>query len=109
MPQITDLNVAPYYDDFNKEDNFHRVLFRPGYAIQARELTTLQSILQDQVEKHGSHFFKEGAMVIPGQVGFDVTYSFVKVQENHTVSSVQHNVEDYRTSLVGKKNHRCNF
>ena len=29
MPQITDLNVAPYYDDFDKDDNFHRVLFRP--------------------------------------------------------------------------------
>ena len=40
MPQITDLNIAPYYDDFDKEDNFHRVLFRPGFAIQARELTT---------------------------------------------------------------------
>ncbi len=38
MPQITDLNVAPYYDDFDKEDNFHRVLFRPGFAIQGREL-----------------------------------------------------------------------
>ena len=41
MPQITDLNVAPYYDDFDKEDNFHRVLFRPGFAIQGRELTQL--------------------------------------------------------------------
>ena len=50
MPQITDLNVAPYYDDFDEDDNFHRVLFRPGFAIQARELTTLQSILQSQVE-----------------------------------------------------------
>ena len=39
MPQITNLNVAPYYDDFDKEDNFHRVLFRPGFAIQGRELT----------------------------------------------------------------------
>ena len=42
MPQITNLNVAPYYDDYNEDDQFHRVLFRPGYAIHARELTTLQ-------------------------------------------------------------------
>ena len=70
MPQITDLNVAPYYDDFDEDDNFHRVLFRPGYAIQARELTTLQSILQSQVEKHGRHMFKEGTVVIPGQVSY---------------------------------------
>ena len=73
MPQITDLNVAPYYDDFDKEDNFHRVLFRPGFAIQARELTTLQSILQNQVERFGRHMFQEGSVVVPGQV----TYSNV--------------------------------
>ena len=70
MPQITDLNIAPYYDDFDKEDNFHRVLFRPGFAIQARELTTLQSILQNQVERFGRHMFQEGSVVIPGQVTY---------------------------------------
>ena len=51
MAQLTNLNVSPYYDDFNDEDNFHKVLFRPGFSIQARELTTLQSILQNQIEK----------------------------------------------------------
>ena len=70
MPQITDLNVAPYYDDFDKEDNFHRVLFRPGFAVQARELTQLQSILQNQVERFGRHMFQEGSVVIPGQVTY---------------------------------------
>ena len=44
MAQISNLNVAPYYDDFDENDRFHKVLFRPGYAIQSRELTTLQSI-----------------------------------------------------------------
>ena len=70
MPQITDLNVAPYYDDFDEDDNFHRVLFRPGFSIQARELTTLQSILQSQVEKHGRHMFREGTVIIPGQASY---------------------------------------
>ena len=70
MPQITDLNVAPYYDDFDKEDNFHRVLLRPGFAIQARELTSLQSIMQNQVERFGRHMFQEGTVVIPGQVTY---------------------------------------
>ena len=78
--QKTDLNVSPYYDDFDPNDKFHRVLFRPGFAVQARELTTLQSILQNQVEKHGRHFFKEGAMVIPGQISFDIRYYAVKLQ-----------------------------
>ncbi len=101
--QKTDLNVSPYYDDFTEDDNFHRVLFRPAFSIQARELTQMQSILQNQIERFGSHFFKEGAMIIPGQAGFDVTFSFVKVQATFTSGSTTHTVENYRTSLVGKK------
>ena len=66
MAQKTNLNAAPYYDDFDKDNNFVRTLFRPGFAIQARELTQLQSQLQYQIESHGSHVFKEGAMVVPG-------------------------------------------
>ena len=50
MAQITDLNVTPYYDDFDETDQFHKILFRPGLAVQARELTQLQSILQNQIE-----------------------------------------------------------
>jgi hypothetical protein len=68
MPEIKNLNVAPYFDDFSEEGNFVKTLFRPGFAIQARELTQLQTVLQNQIERHGSHIFKEGAMVIPGQM-----------------------------------------
>ena len=70
MPQKTNLNVAPYYDDFNDGDNFVRTLFRPGFAIQARELTQLQSVLQNQMEQGFSHLFTDGTMIIPGQVTY---------------------------------------
>ena len=79
MVQKTDLNVSPYYDDFDETDNFHRTLFRPGFAIQARELTQLQSTLQNQIEKHGSHVFKEGAVVIPGAVHINTKYHSLKL------------------------------
>ena len=101
--QKTDLNVSPYYDDYSEASNFHRVLFRPAFSIQARELTQMQSILQNQIERLGSHFFKEGAVVIPGQVGYDVTYSYVKIQANYSEGATTHTVENYRTDLVGKK------
>ena len=70
MAEKTDLNVAPYYDDFDSSQNYVKTLFRPGFAIQARELTQLQTALQNQISVHGQHIFKEGAMVIPGQVSF---------------------------------------
>ena len=78
MAQKTDLNVSPYYDDFTETDNFYRTLFRPGFAIQARELTQLQSVLQNQVEKFGSHVFKEGSVVIPGAISLNPYYFSLK-------------------------------
>ena len=83
MPQKTNLNISPYYDDFDKNDNFYKVLFKPGFPVQARELTTLQSILQNQVESFGSHMFKEGSMVIPGGITFDPQYYSVRLNSEH--------------------------
>ena len=83
MPQKTNLNVSPYYDDFDKADNFYKVLFKPGYPVQARELTGLQSILQNQIESFGSHMFKEGSMVIPGGITCDNAFTTVKVNGDH--------------------------
>ena len=99
MPQKTNLNINPYYDDFDKEDNFYRVLFKPGFPVQARELTTLQSILQNQIESFGSHIFKEGSMVIPGGVTFDANYNSVRLNYDH----LGIDVNIYANNLVGKK------
>ena len=79
MPSPTDFNLSPYYDDFNESKKFHRVLFRPAFAVQARELTQSQTILQNQIERVGDHLFKQGAMIIPGQVSIDTDYYAVKL------------------------------
>ena len=63
MPINTNLNLAPYFDNYDLEDQYHRVLFKPGFALQARELTQLQTILQNQVEQFGDNIFKEGSVV----------------------------------------------
>ena len=97
MPQNTNLNISPYYDDFDKTKNFYKVLFRPGFPIQARELTTLQTVLQNQIESVGTHLFKEGAMVIPGQIGYDTNSSAVLLQANFLGTSV----DSYREKLIG--------
>ncbi|MDA9881785.1 DUF4815 domain-containing protein [Crocinitomicaceae bacterium] len=79
MPSPTDFNLSPYYDDFNESKKFHRILFRPSFAVQARELTQSQTILQNQIERVGDHLFKQGAMIIPGQVSIDTSYYAVKL------------------------------
>ncbi len=99
MPQSTNLNVSPYYDDFNDDKNYHKVLFKPGVTVQTRELNNLQSILQDQIEKFGSKFFSNGGIVIPGNFAYDGTFSCIEIES--TYKGVL--VEDYFQVFVGKK------
>ena len=99
MSQQTNLNVAPYFDDFDANNDYHKVLFKPGVPVQARELTTLQSILQDQVKKFGQHFFKEGTKVIPGNSTYNQLYTCVQLQNIFLGVPV----EAYVDQLVGTK------
>jgi hypothetical protein len=106
MPQKTNLNVSPYYDDYDAGKNFYRVLFRPGYAIQARELTQLQSILQNQIESLGRRQFKQGDLVIPGEVGLNNKLDYVKLSSVSEVAISEGNTVVYKkydiASLVGQ-------
>ena len=63
MPINTNLNIAPYFDDFALEKQFYKILFKPAYAVQARELTQLQTILQNQVEQFGDNIYQEGSII----------------------------------------------
>jgi hypothetical protein len=99
MSQQTNLNVPPYFDDFDANNDYYKVLFKPGYPVQARELTTLQSILQNQIEKFGQHFFKEGAKVIPGNTNYNQLYFCVQLQNTYLGVPVA----AYADQLVGAK------
>ena len=99
MAQKKDLNISPYYDDFDKDKNFYKVLFNPGRAVQARELTGLQSILQNQLESFGSHLFKDGSVVVPGNLVYDGQFYAVKL--NPTTFGVD--ISLYLDQFIGKK------
>jgi hypothetical protein len=99
MPQETNLNVSPYFDDFDREKDYYKVLFKPGYPIQARELTSLQSILQNQIEQFGTHFFKEGDKIIPGQLTY--LKDFYCIQVNSEYAGIPLSL--YSKELIGKK------
>ena len=68
MALTDEFRNTPYYDDFSEDKNFHRLLFRPGRAVQARELTQSQTIIQDQITKFGNHLFKDGSRVTGASV-----------------------------------------
>jgi hypothetical protein len=66
-------NSTPYFDDFDEDNNYVRILFRPEYPVQARELTQIQTIIHDQIRKFGDHIFKDGSPVIGGELTLDTT------------------------------------
>ena len=99
MAQTTNLNVSPYFDDFNENDNYYKVLFKPGVPVQARELTGLQSILQNQIAKFGQHFFKEGSKVIPGNTTYIDNYKCVVINKEYLGITV----ESYIDQLLDQK------
>ena len=70
---------STYKDDFIDSDNYHRVLFNSGRALQARELTQLQTIIQEEIGRFGRNIFKDGASVNPGGPTINTSYEFVKL------------------------------
>ena len=85
-----------YKDDFRDSDNYHRILFNSGKALQARELTQMQTIIQREMERLGSHMFKEGAAVNPGGMTVNTFYEFIKLDT--TVNQLPNTPSD----LVGQ-------
>ena len=90
----TQLNTSPFYDDFDESKDFHRILFKPSMAVQARELTQLQTILQKQVDRFAEHIFEEGSLVSGGQFIFDKNFYYAKLNDADDLSTVI-NINDY--------------
>lgn len=77
----TNLNISPYFDDFDEQNQFYKVMFTPGRAVQARELTQIQTILQDQIEKFGKNIYQEGTIIKGCSITFIDDLKFVKVKD----------------------------
>ena len=83
----TNFNTNPYYDDFDEDKKHLRMLFKPGYAVQARELTQLQTLLQNQTSRFGKHVFKNGARVLDAQL-VNQTATYLKLDSSYSGSSI---------------------
>jgi hypothetical protein len=87
-PGGIDLDTSPYFDDYDEEKKFVRVLYRPGRAVQARELTQAQTLQQVQTRRFAEYFFKQGALVDGCEQNLDLNLNFVKLQTNYNGSAV---------------------
>ena len=74
------LNVSPYYDDFDANKKFNRVVFKPGVAVQARELTQMQDYFYETIKDFADYMFVDGAAV-RGASAEPNTIDFIKVND----------------------------
>jgi len=96
-----EFNIDPYYDDFQQnalDNNYVRILFKPGKAVQARELTQIQSIIQNQIKQFGDHIFQDGSPVIGGNLSLDNKAKHLKLLE--TFNNTDIDIEDFDGKVI---------
>ena len=75
--------LSDYNDDYRDSDHYHRILFNSGRALQARELTQSQTIIQGELGRLAQFIVNEGAIfnnngnLASGPNAF--AYTYVKV------------------------------
>lgn len=102
MTTSTNFNVSPWFDDYDELKNFHRILFKPRIPVQARELTQLQTILQNQIERFGGQIFKDGSVVYGCSPQVNPNFSFVRLVDLFN-NNINRDIYDINSSclLVG--------
>lgn len=104
------LTNTPYYDDFDDAKNFLRTLFKPGYSVQARELTQIQTVLQNQISKFADHIFIDGSQVFGGKI-FVTSTNYMRVEAvtyTSTGTATTTSTESVLESLVTETNDEVN-
>ena len=96
-----EFNIDPYNDDFAQnalDNNYMRIMFKPGKAVQARELTQIQSILQNQIKQFGDHVFQDGSPVIGGNLTLDNKVTYLKLLETFENADIE--VEEFNGTVI---------
>ena len=98
----TEFNTTPYYDDFSKDKNFLKVLFKPSIAVQTRELNQIQSLITEQISRFGDYVFKDGSPVIDGSFNVNVNVSYIKLHQFELINDSTLSVNTYIEQLEGR-------
>lgn len=96
LSQLKTFNNYPYYDDFDPNNNFYRVLFRPGYSVQTREVNQLQTILQQQISYMADYALSDKTAAFGGNINFNKNVNFIKLT---TGTSLSRNINEYNTNV----------
>ena len=101
MPIQTNLTAAPYFDDYDVafQQDYYKVLFRPGAAVQVRELNQLQTLLQRQIQIFGEQIIRTGGIVDGCEAKYHTSIAYVKILDS-TLDGAAVDVDQYDTLFV---------
>lgn len=88
MTLQTNLSVSPYFDDYQSNSSYYRVLFKPSVAVQTRELNQVQSILQNQISLIGDNVFQDGSIINGCTFTFNNNWQYVKLSDTYSNNSL---------------------
>ena len=74
-------------------------MFQPGVSLQVRELTQIQTFLQNQISRFGDSFYKDGSLVTGGEVSFDNNVYYIRLGKDSTTN--QSSFLNQKIKLVG--------
>jgi hypothetical protein len=100
---MTSFDVSPYYDDFDapngaKNNNYMRIMFKPGYAVQARELTQIQSIIQNQIQSFGDNIFQNGSPISGGHLTYNNKVTSIQLQTHFGNTAIT--LDNFKGQLI---------
>ena len=84
-----------YKDDYSDSDNYYKVLFNNGRALQQRELNQMQSIINNDVKTNSDFLFQHGAAAVGGSTNCRNNASFIKLDQTTNA------LPDTATSIEG--------
>lgn len=96
-----DILSSKYRDDFDEDKGYQRILFNNNRALQARELTQLQTVIQESIGRFGRNIFKEGAAISEGGLSINRRFRYIKLNTSvYNLPSIPENLHD--TSFIGQ-------
>ena len=70
-----------YKDDYSDSDNYYKVLFNNGRALQQRELNQLQTIIQTDLKINSDFNYKHGQAAVGGATQVRNQSNFIKLDQ----------------------------
>jgi len=100
---MLDFDLSPYYDDFfatngAQQNGYMQILFKPGFAVQARELTQMQTILQNQIGEFANNVFINGSLVSGAEITYDNSITSIQLQPYQ--GNLPITLQDFNNKLI---------